>query len=95
MEDVIAPLGELVTRLPIGPEHPGRRAGPMFELFYAVDYLLPHREAAWTIMEERLREVADLAVRCRNACVVPTYLPPLARVADTLRTQADRLAVAS
>ena len=94
MEDAVAPLGELVTRLPIGPEHPGRRAGPMFELFYAVDYLLPHREAAWALMEERLREVADLALRCRNACVVPTYLPPLARVADTLRTQADRLAAA-
>ena len=45
MRSVVKPLGGLVTRLPIGPEHPGRTAGPTFELFYDTDYLLPHREA--------------------------------------------------
>ena len=42
MEDVISPLGELVTRLPIGPDYPGKTAGPTFELFYDADWLLPH-----------------------------------------------------
>jgi hypothetical protein len=94
MYAAIKPLGEIVTRMPIGPEHPGRTVGPAFELFYDVDYLLPHRDAAWVLMEERLREIADLATRCRDACP-PGYLPPVSRVTDALRAQADRLAAAA
>ena len=93
MQDVIRPLGGLVTQLAVGESRPGATAGPSFELFYAVDYLLPHREAAWTIMEERLREVAELATRCRDACI-PSFLVPLSRVTDALRRHADKLASA-
>ena len=93
MYGAIKALGGLVTRLPVGPEYPGATAGPTFELFYAVDYLLPHREAAWTLMEERLRDVAALAQRCRDACV-PLYMMPLIKVTDALLVQADRLAAA-
>jgi hypothetical protein len=89
----VKPLGGLVTQLPIGPERPGRTVGPALELFYEVDYLLPHRDAAWTIMAERLREIADLATRCRNQCV-PAYLPALSQVTAALRQQADRLEAA-
>src|SRR5262249_39888685 len=56
MVRVLKPLGDLITTLPVGPEHPGRNAGPSFELFYESDYLMPHRAAAWTLLEERLRE---------------------------------------
>jgi hypothetical protein len=90
----IKPLGEIVTRMPIGEAAPGRTIGPAFELFYDVDYLLPHRDAAWVLMEERLREIADLATRCRDACP-PGFLPPVSRVTDALRAQADRLAAAA
>ena len=93
MEGVLAPLGYLVARLPVGPDHPGRTTGPTFELFYAVDYLLPHRDAAWRLMEERLREVAELAVRCREVCV-PLYMTPLSEITAELARQADRLASA-
>ena len=93
MFGAIKPLGGLVTRLPIGPEEPGATAGPMFELFYEADYLLPHRDAAWLVMEERLRTVAELAVHCREHCSVE-FMPPLIKVTDALRTQADRLAAA-
>jgi hypothetical protein len=93
MYTAIKPLGGLVTRLPIGPEHEGATAGPSFELFYAVDYLLPHRDAAWAVIEERMRDVAELATRCRDACV-PLYMAPLIKVTDALRSQADRLAAA-
>jgi hypothetical protein len=93
MYGAVKPLGALVTRLPVGPEHPGATAGPTFELFYAVDYLLPHREAAWAVIEERLRNVAELAVHCRESCS-PIFMPPLIKVTDTLREQADRLAAA-
>src|SRR5439155_6799000 len=94
MEGSVRPLGELVARLPIGPAYPGKTAGPTFELFYAVDYLLPHREAAWTLMVERLREVAALALRCREVCV-PLYIGPLSEITEKLRTEADRLAAAA
>ena len=89
----IKPLGSLVTRLPVGPNDFGLNAGPSFELFYAVDYLLPHRDAAWAVIEERMRDVAELATRCRDSCA-PLYMAPLIKVTDALRAQADRLAAA-
>jgi hypothetical protein len=91
MRSVVKPLGGLVTRLPVGFEHPGRTAGPMFELFYGVDYLLPHRDAAWAVMEERMRVLAELAVRCREVCA-PLYLPIVSQVSDALIALADQLA---
>jgi hypothetical protein len=94
MEHAIAPLGGIITGLPVGPEHPGRTAGPMFELFYATDHLLPHRSAAWALMIERLREVAEFAIRCRNECP-PGLIVQLSTVSAALQTQADRLAAAS
>ena len=58
MVEVLAPLGRLLTRLPVGGAHPGRTAGPSFELFYETDYVLPHRRAAWLLLEERLQDAA-------------------------------------
>ena len=58
MFTVIAPLGRLLTRLPVGPTAPGKTAGPTFDIFRR-SYLLPHREAAWVILRERLHELAD------------------------------------
>ena len=59
MSQVIEPVGNLVTTLPAGPEYPGRTAGPSFELFYESDYVLPHRQAAWILLTERIRQAAD------------------------------------
>src|SRR6201996_3254763 len=61
MAQVIGPLGDLITTLPAGPEYPGLTAGPSFELFYESDYLLPHRDAAWTLLAERLDVAAGFA----------------------------------
>jgi hypothetical protein len=93
MKSVVKPLGGLVTRLPVGPEHPGVTAGPTFELFYGVDYLLPHRDAAWAVMEERMRVLAELATACREVCV-PLHLPTVTRIASALTDLADQLAEA-
>jgi hypothetical protein len=84
MAGVLEPLGELITTLPVGPEHPGRNAGPSFELFYEDDDLLPHRESAWTLLEERVR---DTSAFCRAltqsapACV-GSALQPVQRALD-------------
>jgi hypothetical protein len=93
MRSVIKPLGGLVTRLPVGFGHPGRTAGPTFELFYETDVLLPHRRAAWLVMEERMRTLSELATRCRDVCS-PLHLPTVQRVADALAQLADQLAEA-
>jgi hypothetical protein len=93
MRSVIKPLGGLVTRLPVGWDYPGATAGPTFELFYGVDYLLPHRDAAWIVMEERMRTVADLATRCRESCA-PLFMPALTRITESLDELADQLAEA-
>jgi hypothetical protein len=93
MKNAIKPLGGLVTRLPVGFEHLDRTVGPTFELFYPVDYLLPHREAAWVVLEERLRDLAELGVRCREVCS-PLHMPVLNQVTAALTAQADELAAA-
>jgi hypothetical protein len=94
MYGAVKPLGSVVTSLPVGFETPGLTAGPGFELFYQVDYLLPHRAAAWVVMEERLRDAAAFAVRCGQACS-PALMTPLARVATALQKYADTLAAAA
>jgi hypothetical protein len=94
MYTAIKPLGTVVTTLPVGWDLPGVMAGPGFELFYQVDYLLPHREAAWVLMEERLRDAAAFAVRCGQLCT-PALMEPLAKVARSLERYADQLAAAA
>jgi hypothetical protein len=90
MAGVLRPLGQLITTLPVGPEHPGRTAGPSFELFYEDDDLLPHRESAWALLEERVRDASTLcgAVIKNSAEQVATALRPaqgaLNAVADSL-----------
>ena len=66
----IKPIGQLLTTLPFGPSAPGRTAGPTFELFYIGGYLLPHRQAAWTLIAERLRQAAGLARRLEGEGLV-------------------------
>jgi CDGSH-type Zn-finger protein/truncated hemoglobin YjbI len=62
---VLRPLGDLITTLPVGAEHPGTTAGPSFELFYETDYLMPHQHAAWALLAERLDEAAWLCDQLR------------------------------
>jgi hypothetical protein len=59
MSDVLLPLGRLMTTLPVGPEYPGKTAGPAFEVYRRTSYVLPHRRAAWVILHERLAQLAD------------------------------------
>jgi hypothetical protein len=59
MVQVIRPLGELLTRLPVGPRAPGMTAGPSFMLTSATP-VTPHKPAAWIILGERLLELAEV-----------------------------------
>jgi hypothetical protein len=81
MAGVLRPLGELITTLPVGPEHPGHTAGPSFELFYEDDDLLPHRESAWALLEERVRDASSFCVSAAKDSPedVATALAPVER----------------
>jgi hypothetical protein len=61
MAGVMRPLGAALTRMPAGPGHPGRTAGPVFEMYYQMGNFVPWRAAAWALLSER---VAVLAGRC-------------------------------
>jgi Ferritin-like len=87
MSLLIKPLGQLLTTLPLGAEYPGKSAGPSFE-FYRTSYLLPHRHAAWVLMNERLLE---LAVYCASLGARPAAPPELTTIEGTFRKLARAL----
>src|SRR5260370_584425 len=98
MVAVLQPLANVITTLPAGPGHEGKTAGPSAELFYEADYLLPHREAAWTLLTERLAHAASVCRAVGGDCspAVADRLTPvigaLKEIAETLAAQlpADR-----
>ena len=83
----IKPLGLLLARLPVGPEHPGATAGANFQLPYRASFLLPHRRAAWIRFAERLEDLAVFAGDQHPAHGEDV----LAQVAEDLRAIAARL----
>jgi len=59
MNWVMRKLGPVLTSLPVGPEFPGRTVGPAFEIVRPSFFVLPHREAAWKILHQRVVELAE------------------------------------
>jgi hypothetical protein len=91
MVRVLKPLGNLITTRLVGPEFPGMNAGPSFELFYENDYLMPHRDAAWVLLEERIREAAKFCGLVRE--IAPqSVADELRPVEEALSDVADSLA---
>jgi len=60
-------------------------AGPAFEIVQPSFYVLPHREAAWRILAERLEQLADRTVPLSQT----TGLEPLAALHTELRGMAQ------
>jgi hypothetical protein len=92
---VIRPLGEVITQMPVGPDHPGMNAGPSFEVFYASGYLLPHTWQAWVLIHERMQEARGFLDRLLSKGGVPDGLvdivPAFDRLANKLASQMPRL----
>jgi hypothetical protein len=84
MNWVMRPLGSVLTTLPVGLERPGVLAGPAFEIVQPSFYVLPHRQAAWRILTERLDELAVRAERLSGTA----GLGQLAELAADLRGMA-------
>src|SRR5262245_41986056 len=94
MVSVLQPLANIITTLPAGPGHEGKTAGPSFELFYEADYLLPHREAAWTLLTERLDEAASFCGSVGGDCtpaVAERLTPVISALAGISATLAAHL----
>ena len=82
MNWVMRGLGQLLTSLPVGPSAPDRTAGPALEIARPALFVLPHRDAAWKIISERLEALAD-------ACAALAQEPGLAalsKLTDDLRS---------
>src|SRR3989454_4520291 len=73
MNWVMRNLGPVLTALPVGPSFPGRTAGPAFEIVRPAFFILPHREAAWKILHERLETLAGVCAGLAND-VVPDVM---------------------
>jgi hypothetical protein len=54
-------LGPQLTRLPVGPAFPGQTTGPAFDMVRPAFFVLPHRDAAWHILRERLNRLGTVA----------------------------------
>jgi hypothetical protein len=83
----LGPLGKLLTSLPAGSDYPGMNAGPSFGLNHAV-HSMPYRQAAWQLMIERYRELAEYA---RNISVHYGNVEAVNTVATVLDGLADKL----
>ena len=93
MVKVIGPLGYLSTSLPIGPEAPGKTAGPSFEVFYRSGFVIPHTRQAWILIHERLHELDAFLERfCRDAGADVGAGPVLGDVQKALRGFAAKMA---
>lgn len=57
MSRIIEPLGVTLSSLPIGSHLPGLTAGASFELQHR-EYVLPHRQQAFMVLQERTMELA-------------------------------------
>jgi hypothetical protein len=89
MASVLAPLGRALTRLPAGAAHPGRTAGPTFEMYYQMGNFIPARGAAWALLSERVATMAD---RCADAGSGDAVPAAVGAVTEAAATVAARLA---
>jgi Ferritin-like len=78
-------LGPVLTRMPVGPSHPDRTTGPTFSIVRPAFYVLPHREAAWRVLRERL---GILTEECTALAAEPG-LQELDGLAGKLRSMTD------
>lgn len=80
MEQALKPLGILLTSMPLDADPGSPRAGPGFTIISPTFYLLPHRNAAWRVLRQRIAESAERAEELGSAGGLPQLLPIAARL---------------
>jgi ferritin-like protein len=92
MADVIKPLGIALTTLPIGTRLPGLCAGPSFELQHK-EYILPHRELAFRILQERLDQLSKYSASLAGETASSDLSKQFKAVEESLLELADGLSI--
>lgn len=87
MASVLRPLGEALTKMPAGPEFPGKTAGPGFGYNRDI-HLLAHKQSAWVFFLERLQQ---LAVRTLAIADAGNVQPQIAEAAAAVQSVGDHL----
>jgi CDGSH-type Zn-finger protein len=83
MKSVLRPLGEALTKMPMGVCLPGKTAGPGFGYNRDV-HLLPHKPSAWIFIGERLAELASVATGLIGQAGLPTEVTEAAAALQSL-----------
>ncbi len=84
MSSTLAPLGELLTQLPTGPDLDGLRAGPSFRTEERTR-ISPHMQEGWHVLHERMLELS-------KACELLVDHPVAGRVVGAVSHQLARTA---
>jgi Ferritin-like len=87
MAGVLRPLGTALTRLPVGPENPGRTAGPAFEMYYQMGNFVPWRNAAWVLLSERAAVLSRLCAETGTRDGAPAAVSSAATTAAAISAQ--------
>ena len=88
MGGVLGPLGRALPRMPAGPVHPGRTAGPTFEMYYQFGNFVPWRGPAWALLSER---AAILATRSADTAALSGAPAAVSDAADAAARIAAQL----
>ena len=86
MERALKPLGIALTGLPLTEDPAGPRAGPGFTIASPTFYLLPHRNAAWRVIRQRIAAGARRADELATSADLPD-LRPVAEILHELETR--------
>jgi Ferritin-like len=87
MGGVLRPLGTALTRLPVGPENPGRTAGAAFEMYYQMGNFVPWRDAAWVLLSERAAVLSRQCAATGTHDGVPAAVSSAATTAAAISAQ--------
>src|SRR5690242_14082567 len=87
MGGVLKPLGNALTRLPVGAGNPGCTAGPAFQMFYQMGNFVPWREAAWVLLSERAAVLSRQCAGCATRDGVPEAVSAAATAAAQIAEQ--------
>ena len=75
MNWVMREAGPVLTALPVGPAHQGLTAGPAFDIARPAIFLLPHQDAAWKIIKERLDALEAACASLGNQAGLGALVP--------------------
>jgi hypothetical protein len=82
MNWIMRELGAVLATLPVGPSRSGCTAGFTFDIARPATFLLPHRDAAWKIVKERLDALEQTCASLSKEA----GLGALAQLADKLHS---------